>query len=138
MLSTQFWNAGASATAGLVVASAAVQPAFKALACALCWTLPLTPNRAAKAIALQEAVGKLTMATFYVEALMLVLFSIQVRTFSPLMPGRVCWALHPCWAGGVKVCSSRSRWSSAPARSSSTRRSSRPPRCAQAAESASR
>uniref|UniRef100_A0A7S2RY33 Uncharacterized protein n=1 Tax=Rhizochromulina marina TaxID=1034831 RepID=A0A7S2RY33_9STRA len=87
----EFWWSGAGAVSAIVVFSGVVQPIWKALMFLVIYAFPLSDSRRMRLITAQEFTGKLSLATFYVEAILLQCFdySFQVAQKSQALFAKI-------------------------------------------------
>ena len=75
----QFWDSQDEATAVLLVMASAVQPVVKIGIMSAAWWLPLPPYLRNRAITMQELTAKYSMVAAYVNAYLLIVFSLSLR-----------------------------------------------------------
>lgn len=74
----QFWQSDAKTMACLIFFSGIVQPIFQMMAVIAIAFVPLTPTVRHRMISLQELTCKIPLSAFYVEAILLIVFSFDV------------------------------------------------------------
>ena len=75
----QFWDSQDEATAVLLVMASGVQPVVKIGIMSAAWWLPLPPYLRNRAITMQELTAKYSMVAAYVNAYLLIVFSLSLK-----------------------------------------------------------
>lgn len=75
----QFWDSGAKAIACLIYFAGVVQPILRALACVVLAFAPMSAGTRNRMITVQELTCKVPLATFYVEAYLLIVVVFRVQ-----------------------------------------------------------
>jgi len=83
----QFWQSNAKTMACLVFFSGIVQPIFQMMAVIAIAFAPLTPPVRHRMLSLQELTCKIPLSAFYVEAILLIVFTFDVTAETQPMLG---------------------------------------------------